>query len=89
MTPTIAELDSSIIERLNVPADSAQGILSIEFSNTDEARMQDLIDRNNQGTLSDAEKHEMESFRRVGRFLAIVQARARLQLKQNGSQTSE
>jgi hypothetical protein len=39
------------------------------------------MDRNNKGTLSAEEQSEMESFRRIGTFLGILQARARLYLE--------
>jgi hypothetical protein len=42
--------------------------------------MRELMDRNNQGLLTDSERDEMEGFRRVGTLLGILQARARLAL---------
>jgi hypothetical protein len=49
--------------------------------------MRELMDRNNQGLLTDAERVKMESFRRVGTLLGILQARALLAL--GNSHTAE
>ena len=64
--------------------DSAQAMLSIRFPPSDEQRMRELMEKNNQGTITPEEQTEMEAFRRIGSFLAILQAKARLQL-QNGN----
>jgi hypothetical protein len=81
MNPVTVQQESSIFERLLLSPESARAILSIHFSATDEQKMRELIEKNNQGTLAPAEQAEMEAFRRIGSFLAIVQASARLQLK--------
>jgi hypothetical protein len=83
MTPTAVH-ESSIIERLIFTPDKAEAILSLAFAREDHERMRDLMDRNNQGTLSAEEQAEMESFRRLGTFLGILQARARLFLESSG-----
>ena len=79
-TPTV-EFDSSIVERLLDSPEKADALLSLRFNDTDEARMQELMEKNNRGTMSRAEQSEMESYRKVGTFLAILQAQARLQGK--------
>ena len=84
MTPAVAEHESHIVERLVTSPESARGILSITFSADDEQRMQELMDKNNKGTITDEERAEMESYRRVGNFLGIMQARARLFLQKAG-----
>ena len=81
MNAATVEQESSIFERLVMSPDSAQAVLSIHFSAADEQRMRELMEKNNQGTITPAEQSEMEAFRRVGSFLAIIQAKARLQLK--------
>lgn len=79
-TPTV-EFDSSIVKRLLDSPEKADALLSLRFSDTDEARMQELMEKNNRGTTSGAEQAEMESYRKIGTFLAILQAQARLQSK--------
>lgn len=60
--------------------ESARAVLSIHFCPSDEDRMRELMQKNNLGTLTPDERGEMEAFRRIGSFLAIVQATARLHL---------
>jgi hypothetical protein len=50
--------------------------------------MRELMDKNNRGTISADEIAELEAFRQIGAFLAIAQAKARLQLQGNGNQPS-
>ena len=80
MNALTVEQEVSIFERLFFPPDAARAILSIRFSADDEKRMRELLERNNQGALSADEQAQMEAFRQVGSFLAIMQAKARLQL---------
>ena len=68
------------MERLILSPEKAEAILSLAFSHEDQERMRELMDRNNQGVLTDSERAEMEGFRRVGTLIAILQARAALAL---------
>jgi hypothetical protein len=78
--------EAFIFERLVVPPEFAQALTALRFSSEDEARMRELMERNNQGALTPDEAAQMEAFRRIGSFLAIIQAKARLHLQQgNGS----
>lgn len=88
MDAAAVEYEASIFERLFFAPESARAVLSIRFASDDEARMRDLMDRNNRGTITPDEQAEMEAFRRVGAFLAIAQAKARLALKQSGNEPS-
>ena len=72
--------ESAIIERLILPPDQAEAIISLAFSPADQERMRELMERNNQGPLTESERVEMEGFRRVGALLGILQSRARLAL---------
>jgi len=83
MNAVTVQQEVSILERLLVSPDSAQAVLSIRFAPKDETRMRELMEMNNQGTISPDEQAEMEAFRQIGSFLAIVQAQARLQLQQS------
>ena len=77
---TSALPESAIIERLVLSPEKAEAIVSLAFSPEDEQRLRELMDRNNQGSLTDAERAEMEGFRRVGALLGILQSQARLAL---------
>jgi hypothetical protein len=85
MSPETVLVESSILDRLVLPPESARAVLSIKFTAEDEERMRELLDRNNQGTITARELAEMEGYRRVGTFLGVMQAKARLQLKQVGT----
>lgn len=89
MSTTTVEFDSSILERLVVSPDSAEAVLSMKFSPEDEEHMRELLDRNNKGTITEEERQQMESYRRIGTFLGILQARARLYLNNATDDTSQ
>jgi len=61
--------------------DAARAVLCLGFSEAQKTQMLDLADKNNRGQLSPAEQEQMESYRRVGNFLALLHARARRSLK--------
>ena len=84
-TSASVEHESDIIERLVLPPNSAEALVSLKISDTDEQRLQDLMEKNNKGTITADERAEMESYRRFGNFLAIVQAKARELLQNKGS----
>jgi hypothetical protein len=58
----------------------AQSLLRWRFSDRTVARINDLSARNNQGTLSEGERDELDKYLRVGSLVNIVQARARVSL---------
>ena len=68
-------------EQGGLSRESARAILELRFSESADARMHELLEKNSLGELSDAERAEMESYSRVGNFLALMQAKARLSLK--------
>jgi hypothetical protein len=75
------------MERLILSPEKAEAIVSLAFSREDQERMRELMNRNNEGLLTGAERDEMEGFRRVGTLLGILQARARLALDKSRSET--
>jgi len=78
MSSAIVDHETSIFERLVVSPESAEANLSIRFTPEDEERMRGLMDRSNKGTINQEEIEEMEAYSRIGSFLAILQAKARL-----------
>ena len=82
-TVTDAEILAEVIapDRDDMPQDVARSFLKLGFSEAQKERMRELADKNNRGTLTEGERAAMESYRRVGNFLAIIQAKARLSLK--------
>jgi hypothetical protein len=61
-------------------AEGAQAILSLRFSSAAVGRMNELAERNRQGSLSETDRAALDNYLRVGRFLNIVQAKARVWL---------
>jgi hypothetical protein len=79
--------DAEILEKV-VMADqpgfspeAAQAILNLRFEEPAKARMNELAERNRQGTLTEFERQEMDSYLRVGNLLNLMQAKARLALR--------
>lgn len=78
--------DSDIFARVIAADDAispsvARSVLAWKFPNRDLKRVEKLQQKNNAGTISEAERRELESYVRVGQFVAVMQARARLTLK--------
>jgi hypothetical protein len=86
--PTVVETptDSDIFARViaadeAIPPNVARSVLAWKFPEPDLDRVRKLQEKNNAGTISDAERRELESYVRVGQFVAVMQAKARLTLK--------
>ena len=62
-------------------ANFAKHILNRSFSNADKERMQDLVVRNQNDDLSQAEKSELEAFGKAGTLLSILKSQARRALR--------
>jgi hypothetical protein len=62
-------------------ADLAKFLLSIDFAEEDEERMQELADRSSAGTLTSQERAEMGGYLHIANFLAVLQSNARVALK--------
>ncbi len=60
--------------------ESARAVLDLRFDSPALSRMNELAEKNRQGTLSDTERQEMDKYLRVGNFLNLMQAKARLVL---------
>lgn len=59
---------------------SAQAIIDLRFNNQAVSRMNELAEKNRQGLLTANEQTELENYQRVGNFLNLLQAKARLSL---------
>src|SRR5215470_14034734 len=64
-----------------LPPDFARLILDLKFSPAATERMNELAEKNRLGTLTEAERGDLEKYLRVGSFLNLLQAKARLCLK--------
>jgi hypothetical protein len=68
-------------DQSGLPPESARAILELKFDQTAIERMADLAEKNCAGTLSEDERIEMEKYLRVGQFLNLLQAKARVSLR--------
>lgn len=59
----------------------AEHVLTLSISSDDQDRVGELLRRNAEGGLSDAEKQELENFNHIGDLVSLWQSRARLALK--------
>lgn len=87
MTTTAREnSEAAIWERVIHPhgkmtVTAARQIVQLEFTVEERARMHELAEKNQSGTLTPEEASELDNYCRVGSMLSILQSRARQVLK--------
>jgi hypothetical protein len=64
-----------------ISQDTARYLLSIQFGQPDRARMEELADRSEAGTLTADEEAEFDSYLHVANLLTVVHSEARLALR--------
>ena len=88
-TSTITEVDilADVIapERGDLSPEVAASILNWKFTDRAAARMTELTDRNSRGTITPPEREELDKYLRVGSFVNLIQAKARLSLRRPSS----
>lgn len=67
-------------DKANLSRELARYILTLGFDETDQARMQDLAARNQEGDLSIEEEEELLNFVKAGHLLALLHSKARKSL---------
>lgn len=72
-------------EHGNWPRQAAETILRFAFPARDVKRMNVLAAKARDGDLTSDEQSELESYMRVGRFLELIKAKARLSLQHQKS----
>ena len=60
--------------------EAARSILELKLSARAAERIRELLDKNNRGSISDLERSELDKYQRVGQFLDLLQAKARVSL---------
>jgi hypothetical protein len=79
---------SGVLDRLLDPVsrclnpDSARALVELRADPAASARMAELAEKCNEGRLSSTERDEYEAYVHAGNLIAILQAKARLMLKQ-------
>ena len=82
-----SEFDAAILDRVIDPGhstlspDAARSIMALGFPQLDIERMNLLSEKARNGLLAPEEDAELDSYLRVGRFLALMQAKARQSLQ--------
>ncbi|MSU62624.1 MAG: hypothetical protein EXS31_09530 [Pedosphaera sp.] len=86
-TITASELLGEFVEPLGraLTVDSARALLEIRTSGTAQRHISELAERCNRGTLSPGEKAEYQLLVEVGDVIALLQARARLYLRDHAA----
>ena len=81
--------EADILSEIVAPAeptlnqDFARAVLSVRFNDSATEKIRELLQKNNAGTITTAEKADLEKHLRVGQFLDLMQAKARLSLQNN------
>jgi len=86
-TVTEADILAQIIapDKPGLDPDAARAILRLQFNNHARERIRHLLDANNRGKISDAEHVELQKYLRVGQFIDLMQAKARLSLPESSA----
>ena len=84
---TEADILTEVVEpnRATLSPQLAEELLSLHFNDKATDRIRELLQKNNIGIITPTEKTTLEKYLRVGEFLDLMQAKARLTLHQNGS----
>jgi hypothetical protein len=83
--------DAEVLEHVVSPVkggmdpDAARAILELRFDKAADKRIRQLLQKNNRGTISAEERVTLERFLRVGKFIDLLQAKARFSLKEAGN----
>jgi hypothetical protein len=67
-------------QRGNLPPALARFLLTLGFDAADQARMEDLAARNQEGTLAADEREELFNYVKAGHLLALLHSKARKSL---------
>jgi hypothetical protein len=82
-TSHASEKEVTILARIfgngdgKLPAELARPLLDLQVSDADKARMQELVERNQEDALSPDEKEEMIAFAKATSLLGILKSKAR------------
>ena len=79
-----AEILARVIapEAPTIPPDTAKILLTFDFGKEDQEQMNQLAENAREGTLTATEQAEIDCYERVGHFLSLLRAKARISLKQ-------
>jgi hypothetical protein len=88
-SPAITEADilSEVVapDQAGISPEFAQAILDLNFTDKANKQIRKLLDKNNKGTIDETERALLDKYLRVGQFLDLMQAKARLSLDQSAT----
>jgi len=78
-----AEILTQVVQpkKGNFSADAARSLLDLRFDAATTRSIRRLLERNNRGTISAAERLTLEKYLRVGQLLDLLHAKAKLSLR--------
>jgi len=82
-----SQTEAAILKRVIQPdsgdmsPEAARALLNFRFTDADHARMTELSEKASDGTLSGTEEEELDGYINVSHFIAFVQSKARMTLK--------
>ena len=86
-TTTITEADilSEVVapDQPGLSPEFARVILDLHFTDKANNQIRKLLDQNNKGTINETERAVLDKYLRVGQFLDLMQAKAKLSLEQS------
>ena len=71
-----------------ISPEAARYLLSIDFSEADRSRMQELMDKSNEGALTPDEDAELEGYVNIANVLSVMHSRARVAPRSAGFECS-
>lgn len=83
--------EAEILDEVSAPCDAnlavelARSLMTVQFQEATANRIRELLQKNNAGTLSLVEESNLERCLRVGQFLDLLRAKARLSLRQRSA----
>jgi hypothetical protein len=87
MVQTFAISEAEILEHVVSPItgdltpEASRAILELKFDAAATKRIRQLLKKNNRGSITAEERIALERFLRVGKFIDLLQAKARVSLK--------
>jgi hypothetical protein len=75
-------------EQDDLSAEAARALLRLRFQQQDLDRMHQLAVKNQEDVVTEPERADLETYRRVGLVVDLLQAKARLTLKKRGLDTA-
>ncbi len=82
----VSEILTRIVgpEEENLTPEAARGLLQLKMDKFDRLRAHELAVKNQSGTLTGDELEELDAYRRVGRLVDLLHAKARRSLRRAG-----